>query len=96
MFNFIDYILKIQNNRLVKNYVEVVASEWKRAGLETAKEAMEYAEKSHKKMKKIKETKSANVKKEENTPDWFNKNLKKEELEVETKEVLEDFLKEFV
>lgn len=92
----IDYILKIQNNRLVKNYVEVVASEWKRAGLETAKEAMEYAEKSHKKMKKIKETKNVSVKKEENTPDWFNKNLKKEELEVETKEVLEDFLKEFV
>ena len=47
-------------------------------------------------MKKIKETKNASVKKEENTPDWFNKNLKKEELEVETKEVLEDFLKEFV
>ena len=40
----IDYILKTQNNRLVKSYVEVVAGEWKRAGLETAKEAMSYAE----------------------------------------------------
>lgn len=89
----IDYILKTQNNRLVKSYVEVVAGEWKRANLETAKEAMEYAEKSHKKFKKIKPVKT---KKEETTPDWFNKNLEKEELSSETKEELEDFLKEYV
>lgn len=89
----IDYILKTQNNRLVKSYVEVVAGEWKRANLETAKEAMEYAEKCHKKFKKIKPVKT---KKEETTPDWFNKNLEKEELSSETKEELEDFLKEYV
>lgn len=89
----IDYILKTQNNRLVKSYVEVVAGEWKRANLETAKEAMEYAEKSHKKFKRIKPVKT---KKEETTPDWFNKNLEKEELSSETKEELEDFLKEYV
>lgn len=89
----IDYILKTQNNRLVKSYVEVVAGEWKRANLETAKVAMEYAEKSHKKFKKIKPVKT---KKEETTPDWFNKNLEKEELSSETKEELEDFLKEYV
>ena len=89
----IDYILKTQNNRLVKSYVEVVAGEWKRANLETAKEAMEYAEKSHKKFKKIKPVKT---KIEETTPDWFNKNLEKEELSSETKEELEDFLKEYV
>lgn len=89
----IDYILKTQNNRLVKSYVEVVAGEWKRANLETAKEAMEYAEKSHKIFKKIKPVKT---KKEETTPDWFNKNLEKEELSSETKEELEDFLKEYV
>ena len=61
--------------------------------METAKEAMEYAEKSHKKFKKIKPVKT---KKEETTPDWFNKNLEKEELSSETKEELEDFLKEYV
>ena len=54
---------------------------------------MEYAEKSHKKFKRIKPVKT---KKEETTPDWFNKNLEKEELSSETKEELEDFLKEYV
>lgn len=48
----IDYILKTQNNRLVKSYVEVVAGEWKRANLETAKEAMEYAEKAIRNLRK--------------------------------------------
>ena len=89
----IDYILKTQNNRLVKSYVEVVAGEWKRAGLETAKEAMSYAEKSHKKLKKTTVTKS--TKKEEITPDWFNKNLKKEELNGDIKDELEGFIRSF-
>ncbi len=89
----IDYILKTQNNRLVKSYVEVVAGEWKRAGLETAKEAMSYAEKSHKKLKKTTVTKS--TKKEETTPDWFNKNLKKEELNGDIKDELEGFIRSF-
>lgn len=89
----IDYILKTQNNRLVKSYVEVVAGEWKRAGLETAKEAMSYAEKSHKKLKKTAVTKS--TKKEETTPDWFNKNLKKEELNGDIKDELEGFIRSF-
>ncbi len=89
----IDYILKTQNNRLVKSYVEVVAGEWKRAGLETAKEAMNYAEKSHKKLKKITTVKT--TRKEETTPDWFNKNLKKEELNGDIKEELEGFIRSF-
>ena len=93
----IDYVLKTQNNRLVKAYVETIAGEWKRANIETAKEAMEYAEKAHKRLKKIKETKaSPKVKKEETTPDWFNKNLQKEEVNDEAKEEIESFLKEYV
>ena len=94
----IDYVLKTQNNRLVKAYVETIAGEWKRANIETAKEAMEYAEKAHKRLKKVKEVKSTthNVKREEATPDWFNKNLKKEDVNDETKEEIESFLREYV
>lgn len=94
----IDYVLKTQNNRLVKAYVETIAGEWKRANIETAKEAMEYAEKAHKRLKKVKEVKSTthNVKREEATPDWFNKNLKKEDVNNETKEEIESFLREYV
>ena len=45
---------------------------------------------------KFKKIKPVKTKKEETTPDWFNKNLEKEELSSETKEELEDFLKEYV
>ncbi len=91
----IDYVLKTQGNRLVKGFVEVVAGEWKRANLETAKEAMEYAEKVHKKMKKIKE-KPKSLKKEETIPEWFNKAQEKEKMNEEEKAELEEFFKEFV
>lgn len=90
----IDYVLKTQNNRLVKAYVETIAGEWKRANLETAKEAMKYAESSHKKLKKINDKKI--VKKEETIPEWFNKSRDKNLMDTEVKNELEGFLKEFV
>ena len=79
----IDFILKTQNNRLVKSYVEVVASEWKRANLTTAKDAMSYAENTYKKIKQNKIKKSINTKKEENIPEWFEKKVKKENMNDE-------------
>ena len=88
----IDFILKTQNNRLVKSYVEVVASEWKRANLTTAKDAMSYAENTYKKIKQNKIKKSINTKKEENIPEWFEKKVKKENMNDEE---LEGFFKEF-
>ena len=48
----IDYCLNVNNNKLTNAYVETIAEEWKRAGLKTAKEAMTYAKKEHKKMMK--------------------------------------------
>lgn len=88
----IDFILKTQNNRLVKSYVEVVASEWKRANLMTAKDAMSYAENTYKKIKQNKIKKSINTKKEENIPEWFEKKVKKENMNDEE---LDGFFKEF-
>ena len=94
----IDFVLKTQNNRLVKSFIETIAGEWKRNGIETAKEAMEYANKSYKKLKNISTGKV--VKKEEvseeNTPFWLDKNLYKKEISDDVKEELEDFLKEYV
>lgn len=91
----IDYILKTNKNRLIKSYVEVVAGEWKRANLETAKEAMEYAENSLKETRKRKNIKKE-PKKEEIEPIWFNKVKEKEKMNEETEEELKEFLKEFV
>lgn len=84
----IDYVLKTNNNKLVKAYVDTIAGQWKRSGVETASEAMDFAEKEHKKKTKSKKTK-------EKTPVWFNKEIEKEEVSEEEKRELEELLKEF-
>ena len=75
----LDYILKTNNNKLVKKYVELISEQWSRAKLETVEDAMEFAEKEHKKTTK-------NTKMVEEKPDWMNKkieqkNVSKEEIE---------------
>ena len=45
----IDYVLKVNNQKLNKNYVESIASQWKRLGIETVEEAMNACKKEHKK-----------------------------------------------
>ena len=87
----IDYVLRKNNNRLTTNYVETIASQWTRAGLKTAKDAMEFAEQEHKKSLKNNPIK----KKEGPEPVWFNKNIEKSEVSAEEKQELDDLLKEF-
>lgn len=85
----IDYVLKSNNNKLTRSYVETIAGQWKRKGIETAKEAMEIAEKEHKKYRR--ETNS----KKEVTPLWFNEKQEKESATKEEQEELRELLKEF-
>ncbi len=94
----VDYILKTQDNRLVKNYVEAVAGDWKKANLETAKDAMMYAINVRKKIKDTKENKDKvkTSRKEEIVPEWFDQKQVKESMDDKTKNELEVFLKEFV
>lgn len=71
----IDYVLKINNNKLTKNFVDAIASQWSKSGIETVEQAMEIAEAEHKKKKTIvpKQTKKVAVK-----PDWIDKEIKEE------------------
>jgi len=87
----IDYVLRKNNNKLTEGYVETIAAQWKRAGLKTAEEAMEFAEKEHKKMQK----KEKIVVPSKNTPIWFDKNISDEKLTEEEEKELKDLLKEF-
>ena len=92
----IDYVLKINNKRLTRAFLETIASQWKRLNIETVEEAMKAAEKEHKRMKKENNqvfTKNATNK--EALPDWFNQNIKKEKLSDEDEKSLKDMLKEF-
>ena len=88
----IDYVLRKNNNRFTSAYVETIAAQWKRANLKTAADAMEFAEKEHRKLQK-KEPTPKNVKVE--TPIWFEQNIKDENLSDEEEAELKDLLKEF-
>lgn len=86
----VDYVLKSNNNKFTQGYVEAIAGQWKRLGIETAHEAMEVAEKQHKKY-----TKNIKSKEPEKVPIWFDQEIKVEEVTEEEKQELEDLLKEF-
>ena len=90
----IDYVLKINNKKLTRAFIETIASQWKRLNIETVEEAMKAAEKEHKKLNKTSTIKSYN-KKEENLPEWFDQNIKKEKISEEDEKSLKDMLKEF-
>jgi len=89
----IDYVLKINNNKLTKNFVETIAGTWKRLGIETAEDAMNQAIKETKKKYSKKNVK---VKKEEILPDWVDKEYEKKEMSKEEIDEVKDLLKDFV
>lgn len=84
----IDYVLRINDNKLTKNFVEAIATQWKRSNINTVEDAMEislkeYQNKKTKVIKKAKEIK----------PSWFNKNIESEKATKEEIEALEERLK---
>ena len=86
----IDYVLKSNNNKLTQAYVETIAGQWKRLGIETANEAMEVAENQHKKY-----TKNQKPSVQEKVPIWFDKDIKVEKISEAEEQELEDLLKDF-
>ncbi len=89
----IDYVLKKSNNKLVPDYVETIASQWKRANLKTAKDAMEFAEKEYKKTINKDSSNTKRVVKE--IPVWFDKKISDDNLTKDEEEELKNLLKEF-
>lgn len=85
----VDYVLKINNNKLTRSYVETIAGQWKRENIKTAKEAMELAEKEHKKKAK-KENSTKTIKSK--VPTWVDQNIN--DSSSKQKE-LEELLKEY-
>lgn len=86
----IDYILRINDNKLNRNYVEAIAGGWVRSNITTASSAMERAEKEHKKNKNKVFTKT-----NPNVPVWFNENVKETVTTDDEKRELEELLKDF-
>lgn len=94
----IDYVLKVNNKKLNKDYIETIVGQWKRLKVETVVDAMEICKKEHKKFKKTifkKEVKENYKKAEtlETLPLWFDKKIEKQDNDLdELNEVLKDFI----
>lgn len=83
----IDYVLRINNNKLVKTFIDSVASQWVRSHVETVEQAMKLAEKEYKNRNNVS---VKGVKSVEKVPDWFDKKIEKSTVsDIEEKEFLE-------
>ena len=93
----IDYVLKINDNKLNKNFVETIAGQWKRLNIKTVEEAMKQAEKEHKGYKTRSTTTAANKKiTEAAVPAWFDKKVESKVATEEEEEKMKAMLSEFV
>ncbi len=87
------YVLKINNQKLNKNYIETIAGQWKRLKIETVEAAMSFVEKEYRKNTKVSNKTSVTTVKKKNVsdvPDWFDKDNK---IEISSKEAEEDMKK---
>ena len=87
----IDYVLRKNDNKLNTGFVETIAGQWKRLGIETAMDAMTVATKEDKKY--LKKT-DAKIKAPNEQPVWFDQKIEKEEMTKEELQELESIFSE--
>ena len=93
----ISYVLKVNNQKLNKSYVETIAGQWKRLNIETVEEAMKVSEKDYKKMhSKSNVSSKKKVIEKSNEPIWLDKQQDIEEVSQDEEEELDKILKELV
>ena len=86
----IDYVLKINNNKLNKKFVEQIAVQWKRSNIKTVTDAIEFARKEYdKKNNKVTKTKTQT----RSVPEWVGKEIEEEYLSDEELELFEKKLR---
>ena len=88
----IDYVLRKNNNKLTTGFVETIAGQWKRENIETAADAMAFAEEEHKKSKKIAEKKNTSVKKQ---PEWFDEKIEKNIISDEEAKKMQEMMEKY-
>lgn len=85
----IDYVLKINDNKLTKNFVLTIAAQWKRSNIKTVEEAINLCKKEN----KAKKTKVIKTIKKEEKPNWFNQKIETDEASLDDIKALEESLK---
>ncbi len=99
----LDYVLKVNNQKLSKAYIDTIAGQLARLNVETVEDAMKVIEKEHKKLarkyknskEKTKEVKYTNPIMKEKVPEWFDKELKETKMDEASRQEMEDLLKPF-
>lgn len=84
----IDYVLRINDNKLTKNFCLTIASQWKRSNITTVSDAMDICKRENKK----KASRTKVVKKEEK-PKWYNKSYEEKIASDDEIKQLDDILK---
>ena len=84
----IDFVLKINNNKLTKGFVDAIASQWKKKNIETVPEAIKLAKEEY----NLRNNKSSKTVKNKANIDskWINKDIK---ADIATEEELKEFEK---
>ena len=91
----VDYVLKINNNKLTKAFVDTIASQWKKSNIETVEDAMDIAEKEYHSRQDNKKEKvtSSSTKILESEPTWFKKDIEADSATEEEIKAFEALLK---
>lgn len=89
----VDYVLRTNDKKLNKNFVQAIASQWKMSNITTVSSAMKQAEKEYRKLNQYKEKKLN--KEVEKLPTWYGKNIEKQEMSKEDIDELKNMLSEF-
>lgn len=87
----IDYVLRVNNNKLTKSFVTTIASQWVRNNTQTVEQAMKLAEKEYNNRNISKNKKTLSV---SSVPDWFNKNVDESSVSTEEQQKFLEKLKE--
>ncbi len=90
----IDYVLRINDNKLVQNFVSSIASQWKKEKIATVEQAMAIAEREFKKRKSYQKGTKKGVQ-QEKVPEWFDQKMTEKtpskEKQAEIAKMLEDY-----
>ncbi len=89
----VDYVLKVNDNKLTRNYIEQIASTFKRKNIKTVLDAMNELRKKNRKTEGV--SKTSVTKQKVNVPSWVNADIESNDLSEEDIKRLEEDLKEF-
>lgn len=87
----LDFVLRINHNKLNRAFIETIASQWKRDGIETVETAMALAGKEYTKKKKGR-TKTKTI---EEKPEWFDQSFDVKKPTKEKLAEMQELLGEF-